>query len=99
MSDLPPDLANKLLALVNVSDDGKVTIHDKEEFFRFVKEYGPEHPVIRDLVKLDEIAVQKYYEETGRVPAGVKGTRIVNRPGTNVTEMQVIYGKEDPEKT
>jgi len=48
-----------------------------------------------EMVKLDEAAVQKYYEETGRVPAGIKATRIVKRPNSNVTEMQVIYGKDD----
>jgi hypothetical protein len=96
MTDLPPDVANKLLALVATGDDGKVTVPDKEAFMRFVEEYGPKYPLIQGLVevKLDEAAVQKYYEETGQVPAGVKGTRIVKHPDSNVIEMQVIYGKD-----
>jgi hypothetical protein len=97
MSDLPPEVANKLLALVHEGADGSITVPDKDAFFSFVEEYGPKYPEIRELVKLDEAAVQKYYEETGRVPAGVKGTRIFKRPDSNVTELQVIYGsdKED----
>lgn len=77
MSDLPPEVANKLLALVNEGADGAITIPDQEAFMRFVEEYGPKYPEIQEMVKLDEAAVQKYYEETGRLPAGIKGTRIV----------------------
>jgi hypothetical protein len=102
MSDLPPEVASKLLALIQEGADGAVTIPDKEAFISFVKEYGPRYPQIQELVKLDDAAVQKYHEETGRLPAGVKGTRIFNRPNSNVTEMQVIYGSssgEDDDKT
>jgi hypothetical protein len=102
MSDLPPDVANKLLALIHEAADGAFTIPDQEAFMSFVKEYGPKYPQIQELVKLDEAAVRKYYEETGRLPAGVKGTRIFKRPNSNVTEMQVIHGSrsgEDDEQT
>ena len=94
MTDLPPEIANRLLALVVTGNDGTVTVPDKAAFMRFVEEYGPKYPLIQGLVKLDEAAVQKYYEETGQVPAGIKGTRVVSRPDSNVTEMQVIYGKD-----
>jgi hypothetical protein len=94
MSDLPPEVARKLLALVTEGADGSIAIPDKDAFFSFVEEYGAKYPEIRELVKLDEAAVQKYYEETGKVPAGVKGTRIFKRPDSNVTELQVIYGSD-----
>ena len=56
---------------------GQLPFRSQEAFMRFVEEYGPKYPEIQEMVKLDEAAVQKYYEETGRLPAGIKGTRIV----------------------
>jgi hypothetical protein len=95
VNDLPPEVTNKLLALVHEGADGTITISDTEAFMRFVKEYGPKYPEIREMVKLDDAAVQKHYEKTGRVPAGIKATRIVERPESNVIDVQVIYGKDD----
>jgi hypothetical protein len=68
MTDLPPDVANKLLALVATGDDGTVTVPDKEAFMRFVMEYGPKYPLIQGLVevKLDEAAVQSTTKKPGK---------------------------------
>jgi hypothetical protein len=96
MSNLPPEVVKKLLALINQNSDGTIAVPDRDAFVDFVKEYGSKYPEIQEMVKLDEAAVQMYYEETGRVPAGVKATRIVKRPDSNIAEMQVNYGKDDP---
>ncbi len=91
MKQIPPELAAKLLSLVEENADGKISVPDREAFLAFVSEYGEEYPEIKEMVKLDVDAVREYHERTGQVPPGIKGVLKTTRADSNIVDLKVIF--------
>lgn len=93
---LPIEVKQKLLSLVN-GIDGDIIVSDDRAFVDFVQEYGKQYPVLHQLLRLDEEAVQAHYERTGEVPPGIKMTMKSPRVDSNIVDLKVVYGTKSSE--
>ena len=91
--DLPSDVKQQLLSLLGEVAD-EVIVPDENAFIEFIREYGKSYPVLFELLKLNQEAVQGHYERTGEAPPGIKMTMTSHRPDTNVVDLRVIYGSK-----
>jgi len=90
-SNVPPEIVERLMACLE-EVDGDYEVKDFKALLDLVIEHGTAFPALRELVKLNEDAVRKHYEETGQAPPGVKIVKKTTAEGSNVVRLDVIHG-------
>lgn len=97
LQNLPPELAEELLNLVN-ADDQDLEAENNKALILFVAMHIEKHPELSDLFKLNEQAAIEHYECTGDIPPGIKLVKTTTREDNNVVELQVFHGKASPKQ-
>ena len=94
--DLPVEVIQQLLAFRTDHEDGSQTV-DTMGLVKFILDHVDRYPALLQLVKINEDAVIKHVQETGRPVPGVKVIKTTTAEGSNVTKLEIF--QELPKRT
>lgn len=93
--ELPPEIGAKLMTFLRETN-GQFEVADMQGFLEFIVEFGEQHPMLLDLIKVNKEAVVDHFERTGEVLPGIKLVKTTTREGHNVTKLEIFRGPHPP---
>ena len=97
LSNFPAELSEKFMSFIQVNPDGSTKVVDEPGLFDFVKEHKDRYPFLSKVFKLNEPAIEEYFNRTGKMPPGIKGIRQTTQEGSNVTKAEIFWPEDEDE--